>query len=106
MSKTFKVPTPNNETRTVEGSVVILPLGNRKLRAFIHMEGSEPVLSHCESGYRICSLFPYKLIANRNYQPESNRDAAIMALQDLAAKVGIEKAWNTIDNAPVINGKA
>lgn len=106
MSKTFKVPTPNNETRTVEGSVVILPLGNRKLRAFIHMEGSEPVLSHCESGYRICSLFPYKLIANRHYKLASNREAALMAMQDLASKVGVEKAWNTIDNAPVINGKA
>lgn len=104
MAKFFKVPLADGTIDNVQGTVMILPFGDRNLRAFVH--GQDLALSHCESGRRICALRPYKILYSRTNRVPSTRAAALMALQDLSVKVGIEKAWSTIDNAPVINAKA
>lgn len=100
MAKEIDIVCADNSRRKVTGQVMILPLGNRKLRAFVHGE----TLSHYASGYRICDLRPYMILNYRSNRRRDKRADAMLALQDLAEKIGIEKAWRTIDSAPVING--
>lgn len=101
MAKTMTIAYADGSTGSVDGNVAILSFGNRKLRAFIHNN----TLSHYASGRRICDLRPYKILAHKSYQRITSRHAAELALQDLAAKIGAEKAWQVMDNAPVINPK-
>ena len=101
MAKTIKIVYSDGTTGNVEGNVAILSFGNRKLRAFLHND----TLTHYASGKRICGLRPYKILGHKSYQRMTSRQAAELALQDLAAKVGAEQAWSIIDSAPVINPK-
>ena len=100
MAKLMRKALANGETDTVSGRIMILPLGNRKLRAFVHGE----TLSHYASGRRICDLRPYMILRFRSYGRRDKRGDALMALQDLENKIGAAKAWQVIDSAPVING--
>lgn len=96
---TITIALADGTTDKATGSVMILPLGNRKLRALVH----GTVLTHFASGRRICDLRPYQVLAYRSNHKVSNREAAMMALEDLTAKVGADKAWAVIDSAPTIN---
>ena len=84
----------------VDGKTAIFDFGGRKLRAFIHGK----TLTHYASGRRICDLRPYQILLFRSYRRVPDREAAKLALQDLADKVGADKAWQIMDSAPVING--
>jgi hypothetical protein len=99
MAKTINIALRNGATQAVCGNVMILPLGNRKLRAFVHGE----TLSHYASGYRICDLRPYMILNHNSWRKRDKRVDAMLALQDLESKVGAAKAWQIIDSAPVIN---
>lgn len=96
---TIKIALADGETREVTGIVAILPLGNRKLKAFIHGE----TLSHMATGRRICDLRAYMILNHKSYARRNKRNDALLALQDLEAKIGAAKAWQVIDAAPVIN---
>ena len=98
---TIKLALVNGETREETGIVAILPLGNRKLRALIHGE----TLSHIATGRRICDLRHYMILNYRSNRRRDKRADALLAIQDLEAKIGAAKAWQVIDSAPVINGK-
>lgn len=99
MAKEIDIVCANGNTRRVSGRVMILPLGNRKLRAFVHGE----TLSHYASGYRICDLRPYMILNHNSWRKRDKRADAMLALQDLEQKIGVAKAWQVIDSAPVIN---
>jgi hypothetical protein len=101
MTKTIDIICVDGSTRSVAGQVMILSLGNRKLRAFVHGE----TLTDYSSGRRICDLRPYMILSHNSYRKRNKRIDAMLALQDLSNKIGPEKAWSIIDNAPVINGK-
>lgn len=101
MATEIDIVCADGSTRRVSGRVMILPLGNRKLRAIVHGE----TLSHCASGYRICDLRPYMILNYNSWRKRDKRADAMLALQDLAEKIGVAKAWQVIDAAPVINGK-
>lgn len=101
MAKTIAIAYSDGTTGNAQGNVAILSFGNRKLKAFLHGN----TLTHYASGRRICDLRPYKILGHKSYQRMTTRHAAELALQDLAAKVGAEKAWQVMDNAPVINPK-
>lgn len=103
MSKktTIKLALADGTTREESGIVAILPLGNRKLRALIHGE----TLSHIATGRRICDLRPYMILNYRSNRRRDKRADALLAMQDLEAKIGAAKAWQIIDSAPAINGK-
>jgi hypothetical protein len=101
MTKKIDIVCVDGSMRSVAGIVMLLPLGNRKLRAFIHGE----TLTHYESGRRICDLRPYMILNHNSWRKRSKRIDAMLALQDLSEKIGPVKAWSIIDNAPVINGK-
>lgn len=101
MAKTITIACEEGTTRKVDGTVAILSFGNRKLRAFLH----DNTLTHYASGRRICDLRPYKILSFKSYHKVTDRHAAELALQDLAAKVGADKAWQVMDSAPVINPK-
>lgn len=96
---TIKLALADGSFREATGTIAILDLGNRKLRAFIHGE----TLSHAASGRRICNLRPYMILRYRSYTRRDKRADAILALQDLSEKIGPDKAWRIIDSAPVIN---
>ena len=100
MAKEIDIVCADNSRRKVAGQVMLLPLGNRKLRAFVHGE----TLSHYASGQRICDLRPYMILNYRSTRRRDKRADAMLALQDLETKIGAEKAWQVIDSAPVING--
>ena len=85
--------------QSVGGSVAILQLGGRKLRAFIHGES----LTHYASGRRICDLRPYMILNHKSYRRRNKRADAMLALQDLEQRIGADKAWRIIEAAPVIN---
>ena len=101
MTKTIDIICVDGSTRSVAGQVMILSLGNRKIRAFVHGE----TLTDYSSGRRICDLRPYMILSHNSYRKRNKRIDAMLALNDLANKIGPEKAWSIIDNAPVINGK-
>ena len=96
---TIKLALDNGSFREETGTIAILPLGNRKLRAFIHGE----TLSHAPSGRRICDLHYYMALNHNSWRKRDKRADAILALQDLSDKIGADKAWRIIDSAPVIN---
>lgn len=96
---TIKIALADGETREATGVVAILPLGNRKLKAFIHGE----TLSHMATGRRICDLRAYMILNHKSYVKRNKRNDALLALQDLEAKIGAAKAWQVIDAATVIN---
>lgn len=97
--KTIKIALADGGTREATGIVAILPLGNRKLRAFIHGQ----TLSHMASGRRICDLRAYMILNYKSYAKRNKRNDALLALQDLESKIGAAKAWQVIDAAPIIN---
>lgn len=99
MAKQIDIVCADNTRRQVTGQTMLLPLGNRMLRAFVHGE----TLSHYASGYRICDLRPYMILNYRSNRRRDKRADAMLALRDLTEKIGIEKAWRIIDSAPVIN---
>lgn len=101
MAKSIQIIAVDGTTRTVDGQTAIFDFGGRKLRAFIH----DKTLTHYASGRRICDLRPYQILLFRSYRRVPDREAAKLALQDLADKVGADKAWQVIDSAPVINPK-
>lgn len=102
-NKTITIALADGSTDTVTGNVMILEFGNRKLRTIVHGTRFGKTLSHYASGRRICNLRPYHVLSFRSGHVVTNREAAMLALRDLADKVGIEKAWAVIDSAPVIN---
>lgn len=87
--------------QTVDGTVAILDLGKRKLRAFIHGD----TLTHYASGRRICDLRPYMILNHKSYRRRDKRADAALALRDLAERIGADNAWRVIEAAPVINHK-
>lgn len=101
MTKKIDIICVDGSMRSVAGIVMLLPLGNRKLRAFIHGE----TLTHYASGRRICDLRPYMILNHNSYRKRNKRIDAMLALRDLETNIGAAKAWSIIDNAPVINGK-
>jgi hypothetical protein len=101
MAKTIDIICVDGSKRSVAGQVMILLLGDRKLKAFIHGE----TLTHYESGRRICDLRPYMILSHNSYRKRNKRIDAMLALQDLSNKIGPEKAWSIIDSATAINGK-
>jgi hypothetical protein len=101
MTKTIDIICVDGSTRPVAGLVMILPLGNRKLRAFVHGE----TLTDYASGRRICDLRPYMILNHNSYRKRNKRIDAMLALQDLSNKIGAQKAWSIIDSATAINGK-
>lgn len=101
MAKSIQIIAVDGTTRAVDGQTAMFDFGGRKLRAFIH----DKTLTHYASGRRICDLRPYQILLFRSYKRVPDREAARLALQDLADKVGPEKAWQIIDSAPVINPK-
>jgi hypothetical protein len=101
MAKEIDIVCSDGTTRRVTGQVMILPLGNRKLRAFVHGD----TLTHYDSGRRICDLRPYMIISYNSWRKRNRRADAMLALLDLEQKIGAAKAWSIIDSAPVINGK-
>lgn len=98
---TIKLALANGETREESGIVAILPLGNRKLRALIHGE----TLSHIATGRRICDLRAYMVLNHNSWRKRDKRADAMLAMQDLEAKIGAAEAWKIIDSATVINEK-
>lgn len=98
---TIKLALTDGSFREETGIVAILPLGNRKLRALIHGE----TLSHIATGRRVCDLRPYMILNHNSWRKRDKRADALLAIQDLEAKIGAAKAWKVIDSAPVINGK-
>lgn len=98
---TIKLALANGSFREATGTIAILPLGNRKLRALIHGE----TLSHVATGRRICDLRPYMILNYRSNRRRDKRADAMLAIQNLEAKIGAAKAWQVIGSAPVINGK-
>ena len=101
MGREITIARADGSTARVAGIVAILTLGDRKLRAFIHDE----TLTHYASGRRICDLRPYMILHYRSNRRRDKRADAALALQDLATKIGSDKAWRVIDAAPVINPK-
>ncbi len=99
MAKTIDIIAADGSKRQVTGQVMILPLGDRKLRAIVHGE----TLTHYASGRRICDLRPYMILQFRSYRRRNKRADALLAMQDLESKIGAAKAWQVIDAAPVIN---
>jgi len=87
--------------QTVDGKTAIFDFGGRKLRAFIHGD----TLTHYASGRRICDLRPYMILNHKSYRRRDKRADAVLALTDLASRVGADNAWRIIDAAPVINLK-
>lgn len=98
---TIKLALADGTTREESGIVAILPLGNRNLRALIHGE----TLSHIATGLRICDLRPYMILNHRSNRRRDKRADALLAMQDLEAKIGAAEAWQIIDSAPTFNGK-
>lgn len=96
---TIKIALADGSFREATGTVAILDLGNRKLRALIHGE----TLSHIASGYRICDLRPYMILNYRSNRRRDKRLDALLAMADLETKIGAAEAWRIIDSAPVIN---
>lgn len=101
MAKEIDIACADGTTRRVTGQVMILPLGNRKLRAIVHGD----TLTHYESGRRICDLRPYMIVNYNSWRKRNRRADAMLAIMDLEQKIGAVKAWTIIDSAPVINGK-
>lgn len=101
MAREIDIICADGSKRRVAGRVMILPLGNRKLRAFVHGE----TLTHFESGRRICDLRYYMILNHNSWRKRDKRADAMLALQDLSDKIGAAKAWTIIDAAPAINGK-
>lgn len=101
MTKTIDIICVDGSKRSAGGQVMILLLGDRKLKAFVHGE----TLTHYESGRRICDLRPYMILNHNSYRKRNKRIDAMLALRDLETNMGAAKAWSIIDNAPVINGK-
>jgi hypothetical protein len=99
MARVIDIVCADGSKRRVSGRVMILPLGNRKLRAFVHGE----TLTHYESGKRICDLRPYMIVSYNSWRKRDKRADAMLALQDLSDKIGADKAWSIIDAAPAIN---
>ncbi len=97
---TIKLALADGSFREETGTIAILPLGNRKLRALIHGE----TLSHVASGRRICDLRHYMILNHNSWRKRDKRADAMLAMQDLEAKIGAAQAWKVIDSAPVING--
>jgi len=96
---TIKLALADGTIREATGTVAILDLGNRKLRALIHGE----TLSHVASGYRICDLRHYMILNHNSWRKRDKRADAMLAMRDLEAKIGADKAWRIIDSAPIIN---
>ena len=101
MAKEISILHTDGTTARVQGAVAILTLGDRKLRAFIHGD----TLTHYASGRRICDLRPYAILSYRSNRRRDRRADARLALQDLAQRIGADKAWRVIEAAPVINHK-
>lgn len=101
MPREIDIMHADGSTARVAGTVAILTLGDRKLRAFIHGD----TLTHYASGRRICDLRHYAILNYRSNRRRDRRADAMLALQDLATKIGSDKAWRVIDAAPVINPK-
>jgi hypothetical protein len=101
MTKEILIALADGGKEITAGRVAIFDFGGRKLRAFIHGE----TLTHYASGRRICDLRPYMILNHKSYRKRDKRADAALALQDLAQKIGAEKAWRVIDSAAVINSK-
>lgn len=101
MAKEIDIACADGSTRRVAGQVMILPLGNRKLRCFVHGD----TLTHYESGRRICDLRPYMIVNYNSWRKRNRRADAMLALLDLEQKIGATQAWTIIDSAHAINRK-
>lgn len=101
MAKDIFIALADGTNQLTSGRVAIFDFGGRKLRAFIHGE----TLTHYASGRRICDLRPYMILNYQSYRKRDKRADAALALQDLAQKIGVEKAWRVMDSADVINPK-
>jgi len=101
MAREISIVHADGTTARVQGAVAILTLGDRKLRAFIHGD----TLTHYASGRRICDLRHYAILNYRSNRRRDRRADACLALQDLAQRIGADKAWQVIEAAPVINHK-
>jgi len=101
MAKDIFIALADGTNQLTSGRVAIFDFGGRKLRAFIHGES----LTHYASGRRICDLRPYMILNHKSYRKRDKRADAALALQDLAQKIGAEKAWRIMDSAYVINQK-
>lgn len=100
MAKQIDIVCTDGTTRKVDGQTVLLWLGDRRLRAFVHGD----TLTHYASGRRICDLRPYMILNHRTYRKRDKRADARLALHDLCDRIGADAAWQIIDSAPVING--
>jgi len=101
MTKEISIAYADGTIGTVTGNVALLFLGTRRIKFFIHGD----TLTHYASGRRICDLRPYAILNFRSNRKRDKRDDARLALRDLQERVGLEKAWQVIDAAPVINPK-
>jgi len=89
----------------VEAEVVRLPVGEKQERFFIHDNGTETVLSHYASGWRVGAIDTIRLAAVRwgTGDTITNREAARRLVEDIIAKHGAESVQRTLAQVPVIN---
>lgn len=107
-STTIKVPTLNRDgtrgEREVTGYVVILPVGERKVRFLIHprdnLPKAEKILTHLASGRRVGSLssagVAHMISTGRRL---TERGQALHLLQRLITERGLENVLKVLDEA-------
>lgn len=101
MAKEISIAFADGTTGKATGNVAHLFLGARRIKTLIHGD----TLTHYASGRRICDLRHYAILNYRSNHRRDKRADARLALRDLEERVGLDKAWQVIDAAPVINPK-
>lgn len=106
MPKTITIKAPTNQGLIdITGKVCIFKIGDKRIKFFIQdsKHGSEKFLTHYASGMKIQSLTPIKIAAYRSYSSLTDRAAAEIAIKKVIEKNGIERFFQTLDQAKIIN---
>ncbi len=96
------IPRADGSTAVVLGKVAILPVGETKVKFFMH-DGS---LSHFASGFRFGSLNDVKVRAmcfRGHHCKLTDREAAVSLIADIVSRKGANEVLAIMNAAPVLN---
>jgi hypothetical protein len=102
--KTIKSRSKTGELMEVSGTVILLDVGGKKIKFLLQVTNTREVfLTHYASGRLLGSLTPYKLAAHRSYKKLTDRAAAVIMLEKLIEKHGLDRVLVIFNSAEQLN---